>query len=89
MFRIIGWYWNNTWNTAYLPINSNDVFDNTGNTYNVTAILDSEGKFDNELYQNYSEAYMASGNLVIYFWFFAIYAASESIGSHRFTPGRY
>jgi hypothetical protein len=50
-----------------------------GNTYNVTAILDSEGKFDNDLYQNYSEAYMASGNLVIYFWFFAIYAASESI----------
>ncbi|KAK4688058.1 hypothetical protein P7C73_g2058, partial [Tremellales sp. Uapishka_1] len=75
---IVGIYWTNNFNTSYLPINSNHVFDNTGSRYNVTLILDSNGEFDNDLYQQYSEPYMAAGNLVIYFWFFAIYTCTIS-----------
>ena len=79
--RIVGIYWTNTFDTAYLPINSNHVFDNTGSRYNVTAILNEDGQFDNDLYQQYSEPYMCAGNLVIYFWFFAIYTASKCLVS--------
>lgn len=60
-----------------MPINSNHVFDNTGSRYNVTKILDAAGHFDNDKYQQYSEPYMAAGNLTIYFWFLAIYTCSE------------
>ncbi|KAK8091468.1 OPT oligopeptide transporter protein-domain-containing protein [Apiospora hydei] len=69
------WY-SNAWNTGYLPINSNRVYDNTGARYNVSAITDSHGMLDVEKYRAYSPAYMAAGNLVIYIAFFAIYTAS-------------
>lgn len=77
-FMIVGFYWSNAWQTGYLPINSNHVFDNAGGKYNVSAILDADNNFSEEGYQNYSMAYMAAGNLVNYFWFFAIYTASKS-----------
>ncbi|KAK8022808.1 OPT oligopeptide transporter [Apiospora rasikravindrae] len=69
------WY-SNAWNTGYLPINSNRVYDNTGARYNVSAITDSHGMLDVDKYRAYSPAYMAAGNLVIYIAFFAIYTAS-------------
>ncbi|GKU11702.1 unnamed protein product, partial [Fusarium langsethiae] len=34
---IIAMYWNNTYNTGYLPINTNTMFDNTGAKYNVSS----------------------------------------------------
>lgn len=76
--RIVGVYWTNTWDTAYLPINNNHLYDNTGVRYNVTKMLNSEGEFDADLYQEYSMPYMCAGNLIIYFWFFAIYTATIS-----------
>ncbi len=71
------WWFTNAYNTSYLPINSNKVFDNTGANYNVTKVLNSAGLFDAAKYQLYSQPYMAAGNLVIYFWFMAIYSCSE------------
>ncbi|KAL1411400.1 hypothetical protein Q8F55_002356 [Vanrija albida] len=76
MFMIIGFYWNNTFNTSYLPINSNRVFDRYGVRYNVSRILDDRGVFVEEAYQQYSEPYMAAGNITIYFWFFAAYSST-------------
>jgi hypothetical protein len=32
-------YYSNMWNSAYLPIQSNSVFDNTGKTYNVSRVI--------------------------------------------------
>ncbi|ORY23933.1 OPT oligopeptide transporter protein-domain-containing protein [Naematelia encephala] len=77
-FMIVGIYWSNTWNTSYLPINSNHIFDNTGARFNVSNVLNDEGHLDSDKYQQYSQPYMAAGNLVCYFWFFAIYAATIS-----------
>lgn len=76
--RIIGIYFTNAWNTGYLPINSNRVYDRYGELFNVTNAIDERGIFDNAKYQEYSMPWMSAGNLVIYFWFFAVYAASES-----------
>nr|WVH01952.1 OPT oligopeptide transporter protein [Naematelia aurantialba] len=90
-FMIIGLYWTNAWDTSYLSINSNHVFDNTGARFNVSNVLNDEGHFDNDKYQQYSQPYMTAGNLTIYFWFFAIYAATISYAflyhRHEITLG--
>nr|XP_031859239.1 OPT family small oligopeptide transporter [Kwoniella shandongensis]KAA5526311.1 OPT family small oligopeptide transporter [Kwoniella shandongensis] len=75
-FMILGFYYSNAFESGYLPINSNKIFANTGGRYAVAKILNENGEFDNDKYQQYSEPYMAAGNLVIYFWFFAIYTAT-------------
>ncbi|KAJ5856491.1 uncharacterized protein N7529_010435 [Penicillium soppii] len=69
-------YFCNVWNTAYLPINSNDIFDNTGNDYNVSRILSSDFTLDVEAYEAYSPAYLGAANAVLYSAFFAIYLAT-------------
>lgn len=72
-FCIIGvWYSNFKW-SGYLPINSNALFTNTGDPYHVTAVLNKEGIFDNDLYQKYGPPFYTAANLVTYGAFFAIY----------------
>jgi len=77
-FMIMGLYWTNTWNTAYLPINSNRTFDRYGKRYNISRSIDDRGHFSKEEYEAYSQAYMAAGNITVYFWFFAAYSAVVS-----------
>ncbi|KAJ7106264.1 OPT oligopeptide transporter protein-domain-containing protein, partial [Mycena epipterygia] len=69
------WY-TNTWNTGYLPINSNIVFDNTVNLYNVTAVIGSNTLFNQTLYEEYSPAYLSASYAVVYGVFFATYTAT-------------
>jgi hypothetical protein len=49
-------YYSNVWNAAYLPIQSNAVYDNTGKTYNVTRVIDASAGYqlDAEKYGHYS-----------------------------------
>ncbi|KAI0891286.1 OPT-domain-containing protein [Annulohypoxylon nitens] len=68
------WY-TNTYNTGYLPINSNRVFDNTGALYNVSNAVDERGLFDATKYAAYSFPFLSAGNISIYLFFFAIYSA--------------
>jgi hypothetical protein len=91
MLFTVGFYWTNTWNTGYLPINTNHIFDNTGEAYDVQKVIDGRGIFDAEKYQQYSQPYMAAGNLSVYFWFFANYTSSQCPTSLPPTnaPGRY
>lgn len=73
---ILGIYYTNTWNTAYLPINSNHLFDNTGSRYNVSKILNPDFTLNVQEYENYSPAYQTAGNATVFFFFFAIYTAT-------------
>lgn len=75
------WY-SNTWETAYLPINSNvrlvfltflppksaaqHVYDNTGSLYSVANAVGNNTLFDQALYDDYSPAYLAAGNILLY-----------------------
>ena len=68
------WY-TNTWNTAYLPINSSGAFDNTGARYNVSKALDKSDLFDEDAYKTYSPLYLSAGNAFSYGMFFAVYAS--------------
>ncbi|KAJ7101240.1 OPT-domain-containing protein [Mycena belliarum] len=85
-FPIIAALWySNTWNTGYLPINSNHVFDNTGSLYNVSNAVGADTLFDQTAYENYSPAYLAAGNIIVYGVFFAVYTATltHAILYHR------
>lgn len=73
---IIPMYYTNVWNAAYLPINSNDVFDNTGNQYNISRVLNEDFTLDVTAYENYSPAYLSTANGVVYSAFFAVYLAT-------------
>lgn len=75
---IVAFYYTNAFHTSYLPINSNHTFDHQAKPFNVSNVINSEAHFDLEKYQAYSEPYMSAGNLVVYFWFFAIYTATLS-----------
>jgi len=47
-------YLTNTWNSGYLPFNSNKLYDRYGNNYKVRDIIDKAGRFDAEKYASYS-----------------------------------
>ncbi|KAK0739454.1 OPT oligopeptide transporter protein-domain-containing protein [Apiosordaria backusii] len=85
MFVIIGMYYANTFNTAYLPINSNKSWDHFGQRYNVTAIIDENGIFDAEKYQAYSPPFLTAANVVVYMMFFALYSSTVTYAAlyHR------
>ncbi|KAL3432941.1 OPT oligopeptide transporter protein-domain-containing protein [Aspergillus tetrazonus] len=75
---IIGLYWTNAYHTAYLPINTNSMFNHFATSYNVSQILDDRGLLDESKYQSYSPVYLAASSLTFYFFFFAVYAATVS-----------
>ncbi|KAI4868184.1 OPT-domain-containing protein [Hypoxylon rubiginosum] len=72
---IAAFWYTNTYNTGYLPINSNRVFDNTAGLYNVSAAIDERGLFDAAKYEAYSFPFLSAGNIIVYLFFFAIYTA--------------
>lgn len=51
-------YYKNILFSAYLPILSSAVFDNTGKPYNVSRILNSDFTFDKAAYEGYSRVYL-------------------------------
>src|SRR6187551_1137989 len=85
-FVILGVYFTNTWNTGYIPINTNVIHDHFGLRYNVTRAVDEHGMFDYDKYMDYSAAYMGAGNTLIYGAFFAVYSAvvTHVILFHRY-----
>ena len=71
---IIPIWWRNIWQTAYFPIMSNSLFDNTGNSYNVSKVM-INGVFEREAYEAYSPPYMTASYAVMFFCFFGAYMA--------------
>lgn len=51
-------YYTNTWYTAHLPLTGSDAYDNTGNLYNSTRILNDEGAIDDAKYREYSPIFL-------------------------------
>ena len=69
------WY-TNTWYTAYIAINDNHVWDNTGARYNVLNVVNKDTMFDEAGYKAYSPAYLSAANAFMYGMFFAVYTAT-------------
>lgn len=51
-------YYTNTWFTSYLPLTGSDAYDNTGNIYNSSRILDASGAIDESKYRAYSPIFL-------------------------------
>lgn len=71
-FAIIAVYYTNTKWSAYLPINSSGIFDNTGASYDITRVV-VDGVLDEAKYKAYSPAFYSAANIVLYAAFFAFY----------------
>lgn len=72
-FAILGIYYSNYKWTAFLPLNSNDIFTNRGESYVVQDILDENSMLVESKYQEYSPPYYSAGNLLVYGGIFAQY----------------
>ncbi|OAQ82164.1 OPT oligopeptide transporter family [Purpureocillium lilacinum] len=72
---LIFWY-KNVYNTGYLPINTNRVYDHFAQLYNITKATDDHGLFNQEKYSQYSPPFLGAGNIVIYMFFFGIYTST-------------
>lgn len=59
------WHTNTKW-TACLPINSNSLFSNTGDTYSVSEAISSGGVFDIEKYQKNGPPFYTAASWVLY-----------------------
>lgn len=60
---IIAMYWTNTYNTGYLPINTNTMFNHNATLYNVSSILNEDGLLDEAKYQASSPVYIAASSI--------------------------
>jgi OPT family oligopeptide transporter len=72
---ILGIYYSNMYNSAYLPINSSSAFANDGTPYNVSNII-VNNKLDQNLYQQYSAPFYSAGyilNVSANFVFYPVY----------------
>lgn len=70
---VIAVYYSNYMSCQYLPIFTNSLYTNTGDSFEVTEILDSGNKLDVKKYQSYSPPYYSAGNLVSYGAFICAY----------------
>ncbi|KAL6454626.1 OPT2 Oligopeptide transporter 2 [Candida maltosa Xu316] len=74
-FCIIGvWYSNYKW-TGFLPINSKQVFTNTGEPYSLKSILtnNNSNSIDRTRFKQMGAPFYSAGNLVVYGAYYAIY----------------
>ncbi|KAG2155226.1 OPT oligopeptide transporter [Suillus bovinus] len=69
-------YYTNTWYSTFLPILSRTSYDNTGASYNVTAILGSDGTFNATAYDSYSPLFLSTTFAVSYGLSFASITAT-------------
>lgn len=66
------WYSNFKW-TGYLPINDNGLFNNKGERYQVTSVVNSKSLFDADKYKEVGPPFYSAANLVVYGAFFTLY----------------
>ncbi|TVY86887.1 Oligopeptide transporter [Lachnellula willkommii] len=71
-FIILGIYYSNMYNTAYLPINSSSAYTNNGTSYKVQHIV-VNNKLDESLYQQYSPPFYTAGYILTVGANFAFY----------------
>lgn len=76
LWVVIAFWYSNVYNTGYLPINTNRVYDHFGKLYNITLATDERGHFDQAKYEEYSPPFLGAGNVATYMFFFGIYTST-------------
>lgn len=72
-------YYTNTWFTAYLPLMTADVYDNTGAAYDTARVIAADNTLDTAAYRTYSPPYLSATFAFVYGLSFA---AITSVLSH-------
>jgi OPT family oligopeptide transporter len=62
---IIIMYYSNAFWAAFMPINSNNAFDNTAKVYNASMVLNANHQVDLDKYRTYGPPYYAVANLFV------------------------
>lgn len=75
VFISMGVHFTGTWYADYFPVQSSESFDNTGNIYNVSRILDANNHFNETAYKEYSPLYLSSQFALAYGLSFAAVSA--------------
>lgn len=75
MAVVLALWYSNTYNTGYLPINSNLIYNNRATNYSTSSILRGS-MLDEEEYEGHSPPYVSAGNIVKFTSFFAVYTAT-------------
>ncbi|KAF8237421.1 small oligopeptide transporter, partial [Tricholoma matsutake] len=84
-------YYSNVWHSQYLPMSSADMYDNTGNLYDLVRILNNQTTIQIEAYQSYSPVYLSITFVMSYgLSFLSISGKSCMVHSiiHFWTPIR-
>ncbi|KAL7920198.1 OPT superfamily oligopeptide transporter [Trichoderma austrokoningii] len=68
-------YFSNAWHSGYLPINTNKVYDDSANLYDVRRILNANMTLDEAKYDAYSIPWLSSNQILKLGAFFMIYVA--------------
>jgi OPT oligopeptide transporter protein len=58
--------YSNAWYSAYLPLISSHTFDNTGNVYNLSRIINPDGSFNLQAYEAYSPLFLPASSAIFY-----------------------
>jgi OPT oligopeptide transporter protein len=61
----------NAWYSAYLPLVSSQVFDNTGSVYNLSRVINADGSFNHQEYKSYSPLFLPASFAMAYGLLFA------------------
>ncbi|ESK86478.1 opt oligopeptide transporter [Moniliophthora roreri MCA 2997] len=69
-------YFTNTWYAKFMPISSRISYDNTGNVYNVTRILNPDSTMNLEAYHQYSPLFLSTTFAMTYGLSFASVTAT-------------
>jgi hypothetical protein len=75
-FLTISSQYSNVWYSAYLPLVSSHSFDNTGNRYNVSQIINADASFNLEAYKAYSPLFLSASFALSYGLSFASITAT-------------
>ncbi|KAL7943389.1 OPT superfamily oligopeptide transporter [Trichoderma barbatum] len=68
-------YFKNIWNTGYLPINTNRVYDDAANLYDIRRILNANMTLNEEKYHAYSIPWLSTNQILKLGAFVMIYVA--------------
>ena len=63
---VLGIWYSNTWNTGYLPILSQQVYDHHAQPYDISRAVDDRGMYDHDGYMGYSAVYIGAAATVNY-----------------------
>ena len=83
---IIAIHWSNTSWGAYMPINSNQLFNNVGGEYNTSLVLGSDFKIDIEKYKAYGPPYWSPAAFFTEAGWYAWYMVTIPLIMTRYFP---